>query len=87
MTKKGVKSVKRRPALIAAIEQNHDIVKGNRMAIERRLSIMLPPTTKNEVMDLIDSIIEHSTEMGIDLCKTHFDDRIKENIYRARRGK
>lgn len=75
---------KKRVTVIANVEKNHDIIKGIRDSIEKRLLVSHSPSYVNEIMGKVDLIIEFSTEMGIEIRKLGFDERVKINLYKAR---
>lgn len=75
---------KKRVTVIANVEKNHDIIKGIRDSIEKRLLVSHSPSYVNEIMDKVDLIIEFSTEMGIDIGKLGFDEKVKINLYKAK---
>ena len=83
-SKKESVDFKKKTRKIAVIKRDADVVSGIRSGIEKRLQIDHGPVFVNEIMDLVDQLIEYSTDLGIDLTRAGFDKRVKINLWRAK---
>lgn len=72
------------PGSVNAIYLGNDIICGVRNSIKEQLLISHSPVYVNEMLDKIDLIIEASTEMGIDLCRSGMSESVKHRLLVAR---
>lgn len=83
-SKKESVDFKKKIRKIAVIKRDADVVSGIRSEIQRRLQINHGPVFVNEIMDLVDRLIECSTDLGIDITRAGLDKRVKINLWRAK---
>lgn len=63
---------------------DRDIIRGLEKDIKRLLSISNSEQRVNEIMNKIDLIVEHATEMGMELEKCGCGKSARNNLYRVR---
>ncbi len=71
--------------IISSVKDEYDMIYGIRNSIVDRLRICHKEDYVNQIMEQIDMIIEHSTDLGIYITKAGFDRKVRDNLYKARR--
>lgn len=69
------------------IKDNYTIVKALETTLETRLKQCHGIEFVNLIMDQIKLIEEHCVELGIDATRNNGDQKLKENLWNARRSR
>lgn len=71
--------------LNSSVKDEYDMIYGIRNGIMDRLRICHNEDYVRQIMEQVDMIVEHATDLGIFITKARFDRKIRDNLYKERR--